>query len=100
MQSHIKKVTRMHAGMQALVDTRQVGGIVTLVAHHGKVSALDAVGYTDLESRQPMKADAIFQIHSMTKPIVALAAMILAEEGRLSIGDPVEKHLPEFRGCG
>lgn len=92
------RLAQIPARMKQFVDKGTATGIVTLVAHHGKVSALDAVGYTDLESRQPIKADAIFQIHSMTKPIVALAAMILAEEGRLSIGDPVEKHLPEFRG--
>ena len=92
------RLAQIPVRMKQFVDKGTAAGIVTLVAHHGKVSALDAVGYTDLESRQPMKADAIFQIHSMTKPIVALAAMILAEEGGLSIGDPVEKHLPEFRG--
>ena len=92
------RLAQIPVRMKQFVDKGTAAGVVTLVAHHGKVSALDAVGYTDLESRQPMKADAIFQIHSMTKPIVAMAAMILAEEGRLSIGDPVEKHLPEFRG--
>jgi CubicO group peptidase (beta-lactamase class C family) len=92
------RISQIPARMKQFVDKGTAAGIVTLVAHHGKVVALDAVGYTDLETRQPIKADAIFQIHSMTKPIVALAAIMLAEEGRLSIGDLVEKHLPEFRG--
>ena len=92
------RLAQIPVRMKQFVDKGTAAGIVTLVARHGKVAALDAVGYTDLETRQPIKADAIFQIHSMTKPIVAMAAMILAEEGKLSIGDPVEKYLPEFRG--
>ncbi|MFN0107198.1 MAG: serine hydrolase domain-containing protein [Bryobacteraceae bacterium] len=84
--------------MKEFVDAGKAAGIVTLVAHKGEVLALDAVGYTDIETRQPMTPGNIFQLHSMTKPIVALAAMQLAEEGRLSLADPVEKHLPEFRG--
>jgi CubicO group peptidase (beta-lactamase class C family) len=84
--------------MQHFVDQGAAAGIVTLVARHGQVAALDAVGYTDLESKQPMKTDNIFQIHSMTKPIVAIAAMMLSEAGKLQLGDPVEKYLPEFRG--
>jgi CubicO group peptidase (beta-lactamase class C family) len=92
------RLAEIHACMQQFVDKGTAAGIVTLVARHGHVAALDAVGFTDLETKQPMKADNIFQIHSMTKPIVAIAAMMLAEEGKLQVGDPVEKYLPEFRG--
>lgn len=84
--------------MKEFVDAGKAAGIVTLVAHKGEVEEFDAVGYTDAEARQPMTKENIFQLHSMTKPVVALAAMQLAEEGRLSLADPVEKHLPEFRG--
>ena len=84
--------------MKAFADKGTMAGTVTLVARHGKVVALDAAGFTDIESKQPLRTDAIFQLHSMTKPVVAMAAMILAEEGKLSIQDPVEKHLLEFRG--
>ena len=92
------RLTRIPARMKSFVDSGTVAGTVTLVARHGKIAALDAVGYTDLESKQALRTDAIFQLHSMTKPVVAIAAMMLAEEGKLSILDPVEKHLPEFRG--
>jgi CubicO group peptidase (beta-lactamase class C family) len=92
------RLRQIPARMKQFVDKGTAAGIVTLVARHGKVAALDAVGYTDLETKQPMPVDAIFQIHSMTKPIVAIAAIIMAEEGRLRIADPVEKYLPEFRG--
>lgn len=91
------RLARIPARMKQFVEKGTAAGIVTLVARRGQVAALDAVGYADLETRQPMRSDAIFQIHSMTKPIVALAAMILVEEGKLHLGDAVEKHLPEFR---
>ena len=91
-------LAQIPARMRQFVDKGTAAGIVTLVARHGQVAALDAVGYTDLETKQPMKVDNIFQIHSMTKPVVAIAAMMLAEEGKLQVGDPVQKYLPEFRG--
>ena len=92
------RLARIPSRMKAFVDSGTMAGTVTLVARHGKVVALDAVGFTDIESKQALKTDAMFQLHSMTKPVVALAAMMLVEEGKLSIQDPVEKHLPEFRG--
>lgn len=92
------RLARIPERMQEFVDAERVAGVVTLVARRGQVVALDAVGYTDIETKQPLAVDNIFQIHSMTKPVVALGVMMLAEEGRLSITDPVERHLPEFRG--
>jgi len=93
-----ERLSQIPARMRSFVDQGRAAGIVTLVARHGTVAALDAVGYTDLETKQPLKTDAIFQIHSMTKPVVTTAALMLMEEGKLSITDPVEKYLPEFRG--
>ena len=84
--------------MQEFVDQGTVAGVVTLVARRGKVGALDAVGYTDIQTKKPIATDAIFQLHSMTKPVVCLGVLMLMEEGRLALTDPVEKHLPEFRG--
>ncbi len=92
------RLAKIPVRMKSFVDAGAMAGTVTLVARHGKVAALDAAGYTDIESKQKLRTDAIFQLHSMTKPVVAMAAMMLAEEGKLSILDPVEKHLPEFRG--
>lgn len=92
------RLARIPVRMKQFVDAGQAAGIVTLVARHGQVAALDAVGYTDFETKQPMQVDNIFQIHSMTKPIVCLAALMLAEEGKLGINDLVSAHLPEFRG--
>jgi CubicO group peptidase (beta-lactamase class C family) len=93
-----ERLKQIPVRMKAFVDQGKAAGIVTLVARHGRVAALDAAGYTDIVTKQPIKTDAIFQIHSMTKPIVCIAAMMLVEEGRFAITDPVEKHLPEFRG--
>lgn len=84
--------------MKEYVDQGKAAGIVTLVARHGHVAALDAVGFTDFDTKQAMRTDNIFQIHSMTKPVVCLGIMMLMEEGKLALTDPVEKHLPEFRG--
>lgn len=84
--------------MKRFVDQGTMAGAVTLVARHGRVAALDAAGFTDIEAKTPLRTDAIFQLHSMTKPVVAMGAMILMEEGKLALNDPVEKHLPEFRG--
>jgi CubicO group peptidase (beta-lactamase class C family) len=92
------RLAKIPERMKQFVDKGQAAGIVTLVARKGQVAALDAVGYTDFDTRQPMRTDNIFQIHSMTKPMVCLGILMLAEEGRLAITDPVEKHLPEFRG--
>ncbi len=84
--------------MKAFVDQGAVPGVVTLLMVDGKVVQHEATGMADIEARKPMAKDSIFQIMSMTKPTVAVCIMMLAEEGRLALTDPVEKHLPEFRG--
>src|SRR5262245_50938459 len=83
---------------QGCVDRHQTAGTVTLVARKGKVLSLEAVGWQHIEAKAPMKTDTIFQIASMTKPVTAMGILMLEEEGKLSTDDPVEKHLPEFRG--
>jgi CubicO group peptidase (beta-lactamase class C family) len=93
-----QEASPIRAAFQDYVDRRQTAGTVTLVAHKGKVVSLEAVGWQDRESKTPMKADTIFQIASMTKPVTGMGIAMLEEEGKLSIEDPVEKHLPEFRG--
>jgi len=93
-----ERLGRIPVRMKTFVDQGTVAGVVTLLARHGVVASLDAVGYQDLETKKPMKTDSIFQIMSMTKPVVAVAIMMLVEEGKVAVSDPVEKHLPEFRG--
>jgi CubicO group peptidase (beta-lactamase class C family) len=87
---------KMDAGMQDLVDKKQLAGIVTLVARHGKVVQHKAYGVQSLESGAPMKLDTIGRIYSMTKPITGVAMMMLHEEGKWQPSDPIAKHIPEF----
>jgi CubicO group peptidase (beta-lactamase class C family) len=84
--------------LQQFVDNGTVAGIVTLVASGDKILDLEAVGYADLAAKKPMRGDCLFWIASMTKPITATALMMLVDEGKVNIDDPVEKYLPEFRG--
>ena len=84
--------------LQRFVDDHTIAGAVTLVVGKDKIVSLETVGVRDLKSGKPMPKDAMFWIASMTKPMTAMALMMLVEEGKLSIDDPVEKHLPEFKG--
>ncbi len=93
-----QRLARIPARLKQFVDKGTIAGAVTLVARHGVVASLEAVGYQDLEGKRPMRTDSIFEIMSMTKPVTAAGIMLLMEEGRLALSDPVEKHLPEFRG--
>jgi CubicO group peptidase (beta-lactamase class C family) len=93
-----ERLGRLHKGMQAYVDRHEAGGIVTLIAREGKVVDVHASGYQDVENRKPMQVDTIFRIASMTKPITSVAVMMLEEEGKLFLTDPVSKYIPAFKG--
>jgi CubicO group peptidase (beta-lactamase class C family) len=82
--------------MRGLVDDGKLAGVTTLVARHGRVVQFDAYGVRDLDSRAPVEKDTIFRIASMTKPIVGVAMMMLWEEGKWALDDPVSKHIPQF----
>jgi len=84
--------------MRALVDEQKLAGVTTLVARHGRVVHFDAYGKRDLEAGKPVEKDTIFRIASMTKPIVGVAMMMLWEQGKWTLDDPVAKHIPEFAG--
>lgn len=84
--------------MQEFISSNTVAGTVTLVAKGRDILEFDAVGMADIEASHPMQKDTIFQIMSMTKPVTAIGIMMLAEEGKLALRDPVEQYLPEFRG--
>lgn len=91
------KVSPVASTLQRFVDNGTVSGAVALVAQHGKVVSLEVVGQTDLAAGEPMRKDSLFWIASMTKPMTGVAVLMLQEEGRLTVDDPVEKHLPEFK---
>jgi CubicO group peptidase (beta-lactamase class C family) len=84
--------------MKTYVNEGRAAGFVTIVVRHGHVASLEAVGYQDLEAKIPMRTNTIFRIASMTKSLTVAGVMILVDEGRLSLLDPVENILPEFKG--
>ncbi len=92
------RLDRLHRGMQGFVDRREAAGIVTLVARDGKIVDVHANGFQDMESKTPMRTDTIFRIASMTKPVTSVAIMMLYEEGKLLLTDPVSKFIPAFKG--
>src|SRR5437868_3346560 len=77
------RLARIPVRMKEYVAAGKTAGVVTLVARHGHVAALEAVGYQDLESKTPMRTDTIFRLASVTKPVTCAAIMILVDEGRL-----------------
>src|SRR5262249_48417222 len=91
-----ERLERLHALMQQQVDQKQLPGIVTILARHGKVVDYRAYGQRDLASGAPMTKDAIFRAFSMTKPITAVGMMILYEQGKWLPMDPISKFIPEF----
>ena len=90
------RLERIKPAMQAYVDRGVYAGISTLIARRGKIVHSAAVGWRDKEAQAPMKADAIFRLYSMTKPIVCAALMTLYEEGRVRLVDPVAKYISAF----
>lgn len=84
--------------MQEFVDRGEIAGAVTVVGRKGGVVSVESVGWRDLENRQLMSEHTLFRIASMTKPITAIGIMMLVDDGKFKIDDPVEKHLPEFKG--
>ena len=86
------------AVLQPFVDRHTLAGAVILVASKDKVLDVGTVGFSDVEAKTPMRADALFWIASQSKPITAAAFMMLVDEGRVKLDDPVEKYLPEFKG--
>lgn len=84
--------------LQEYVDKKIVSGAVVAIGTHRGVEAIEVAGFQNLDQKLPMRPEAIFRIASMTKPITALAIMMLVDEEKLAVDDPVEKYLPEFKG--
>src|SRR6516225_4481022 len=93
-----QKLDRIHAALTQEVEQGKLAGTVVLVARKGKLVYADAVGVQDKEEGKPMALDSLFRIYSMTKPLVSVGAMMLVEEGRIQLTDPVSKFLPAFKG--
>ncbi|RLS39826.1 MAG: class A beta-lactamase-related serine hydrolase [Planctomycetota bacterium] len=84
--------------LQPFIDRQELAGAVYLVANKERVLTLGAAGFADISKKKPMRADSLFWIASQSKPITAAALMLLVDDGKVKVEDPVEKYLPEFRG--
>ena len=91
-----ERLERLHEAMQREVDQKELPGVVTVLARHGKVVEERTYGKKDIASGAPMTADTIFRVYSMTKPVTGVAMMILYEEGKWRPSDPIAKFIPEF----
>lgn len=92
-----ERLQRISAWLKAEVEKKVIPGAVVIVVRKGKVAYYEAVGYQDREKNIPMARNSIFRIYSMTKPFTSLAAMMLAEEGKIQLPLPVSRYLPEFK---
>ena len=92
-----ERLARIGAAVERSIDEKRIAGAVTLVARRGHIAWFKAQGMLDREAGKPMEPDALFRICSMSKPITSLAAMMLYEEGRFLLDDPVSKYIPEFK---
>jgi len=92
-----ERLDRISSAVQHSIDDKRIAGAVTLVLRHGQVAFFKAQGMADREAAKPMQRDSIFRICSMSKPITSVGAMILYEEGKFLLDDPVSKYLPEFK---
>ena len=92
------RLARLGAVMRGEIERGRVPGAVVLVARRGRLGFFESFGLRDAAAGTPMAKDTIFRIYSMTKPITSVEAMMLWEEGRFLLSDPVAKYLPEFSG--
>ena len=86
------------ADIQARIDANKLSGAVVMIAQDGEIQMTQSLGYQNVEDQVPMRDDTIFRIFSMTKPITGTALMMLYDEGKFTLDDAVEKHLPELAG--
>src|SRR2546422_11223085 len=92
-----ERLQRIHQMLQRRIDAGDISGAVTLVARNGRVAHFETHGLMDIETKKPMSKDAIFRLASMSKPITGVAIMMLVEEGKLRLTDPVSKFIPQFK---
>ena len=93
-----ERLKRISELMDRRIKAGDIAGAVTIVARRGRIAHFEAQGLVDLESKKPMAKDALFRIASMSKPVTGVAILMLVEEGKIRLTDPVSKFIPEFRG--
>lgn len=94
-----ERLKRIHPMIQEHIDAHDFSGAVTLVARKGKVIHFEAHGLADVEARTPMKTDTLFRLASMTKPVTAVSILMLLEEGKLVLSDPISKFVPAYKNA-
>jgi CubicO group peptidase (beta-lactamase class C family) len=92
------KLDQVKTSVQNMVDEQRTSGAVVLVARRGKIVYVESIGKMDLATGKAMRPDAIFRMYSMTKPITSVAALMLADDGKLALDDAVSQYLPKFEG--
>ncbi len=92
-----ERLEKIAPELQKYVDKGQTPGFVTVIARKGKIAHFEAIGMQDIENKKPVEADTIFRIYSMSKPITSVAVMLLYDEGRIQLDDPVEMYIPAFK---
>ena len=92
------RLKRIHETMQQHIAAHDIAGAVTLVMRKGRLAHFEAHGMADVESKKPMAKDALFRIWSMSKPVTGVAILMLMEEGKVRLNDPVSRFIPEFKG--
>ena len=93
-----QRLIRIHDAMQRHIDAHDISGAVTLVARKGQIAWFHAQGLMDIDANKPMQKDAMFRVFSMSKPVCGVAILMLLEEGKVRLTDPVSKFIPEFKG--
>lgn len=93
-----ERLQRINQLIQRRIEAGEISGAVTLVARRGRIAHFEAQGLADLDSKKPMTKDALFRIASMSKPVTGVAIMMMVEEGKIRLNDPVSRYIPEFRG--
>jgi CubicO group peptidase (beta-lactamase class C family) len=92
-----ERLSRIHDMVMRRVETKEISGAVTMVARRGRVVQYEALGQADIDSKQPMTKESLFRLASSSKPVTAVAVLMLMEEGKLKLTDPVSKYIPEFK---
>ena len=91
-----ERLDRLYEEFKQDTDQNKIPGFVAMIMRKGQLAQFKAYGYADIENKIPLQKDSIFRIYSMTKPVTGVALMILIEEGKLSLDDPVKKYIPAF----
>jgi CubicO group peptidase (beta-lactamase class C family) len=93
-----ERLQRINQVVQRYIDAREISGAITVVSRKGRVAHFEAQGLMDIERNVPMRRDGIFRMASMTKPVIGVAILMMMEEGKVRLSDPVARFIPEFKG--